>query len=58
MGRRGRVLETRELVIPRTPFIVPYAIHVLRIFRAARQWPEAFETSCATNAHAPVGQSR
>jgi plasmid stabilization system protein ParE len=43
----GRVPGTRELVIPRTPFIVPYrlvgnAIHVLRIFHAARQWPEAF----------------
>jgi toxin ParE1/3/4 len=42
MGRRGRGMETRELVIPRTPFIVPYGIHVLRIFHAARQWPETF----------------
>ena len=47
MGRPGRVPGTRELVIPRTPFIVPYrlvgnAIHVLRIFDAARQWPETF----------------
>jgi plasmid stabilization system protein ParE len=41
MGRPGRVPGTRELVIPRTSFIVPYrlvgnAIHVLRIFHAAR----------------------
>jgi toxin ParE1/3/4 len=47
MGRPGRVPGTRELVIPRTPFIVPYrlvgnAIHVLRIFHAARRWPESF----------------
>jgi len=47
MGRPGRVPGTRELVIPKTPFIVPYrlvgnAIHVLRIFHSARQWPEAF----------------
>jgi toxin ParE1/3/4 len=47
MGRPGRVPGTRELVIPRTPFIVPYrlvgnAIHVLRIFHSARQWPETF----------------
>jgi toxin ParE1/3/4 len=47
MGRPGRVSGTRELVIPRTPFIVPYrlvgnAIHILRIFHGARQWPETF----------------
>jgi toxin ParE1/3/4 len=47
MGRPGRVPGTRELVIPKTPFIVPYrlvgnAIRVLRIFHAARQWPETF----------------
>jgi toxin ParE1/3/4 len=47
MGRPGRVPGTRELVIPRTPFIVPYrlvgnAIHVLRIFHGARPWPETF----------------
>jgi addiction module RelE/StbE family toxin len=37
MGRAGRVPGTRELVIPRTPFIVPYrllgrTIQVLRVF--------------------------
>jgi toxin ParE1/3/4 len=47
MGRPGRVPGTRELAIPRTPFIVPYrlvgkAIHVLRIFHAASQWPVTF----------------
>ena len=47
MGRPGRVPGTRELVIPRTPYIVPYrlvgnAIQVLRVFHGARQWPEAF----------------
>ena len=46
MGRPGRVPGTRELVIPRTPFIVPYrlvgnAIHVLRIFHGARKWPDS-----------------
>jgi toxin ParE1/3/4 len=46
MGRAGRVPGTREFVIPRTPFIVPYrlvgnAIHVLRIFHGARKWPES-----------------
>ena len=47
MGRPGRVPGTRELVIPNTPYIVPYrvvgnAIQVLRIFHGARRWPEAF----------------
>jgi toxin ParE1/3/4 len=47
MGRPGRVPGTRELVIPKTPFIVPYrlvgdTIQVLRIFHSARRWPEAF----------------
>jgi toxin ParE1/3/4 len=47
MGRPGRVPGTRELVIPRTPFVVPYrlvgnTIQILRIFHGARRWPEAF----------------
>jgi toxin ParE1/3/4 len=46
MGRPGRVPGTRELVIPSTPFIVPYrvvgdTIQVLRIFHGARRWPDA-----------------
>jgi toxin ParE1/3/4 len=47
MGRPGRVPGTRELVIPRTPYILPYRLvgnttQVLRVFHAARRWPEAF----------------
>jgi toxin ParE1/3/4 len=47
MGRPGRVPGTRELVIPRTPFIVPYrllgnTIQILRVFHGARRWPETF----------------
>lgn len=46
IGRPGRVPGTRELVIPRTPFVVPYrlvgsTIQILRIFHGARRWPEA-----------------
>jgi toxin ParE1/3/4 len=26
MGRLGRIPDTRELVIPRTPFLVPYRL--------------------------------
>jgi len=45
MGRPGRVPGTRELIIPKTPFIVPYRVHtdtiqVLRVFHGARRWPE------------------
>jgi toxin ParE1/3/4 len=47
MGRPGRVPGTRELVIPATPFIVPYrlqhgTIQILRVYHGARRWPDAF----------------
>ena len=47
MGRPGRVPGTRELVIPRTPFIVHYrlqdnTIQILRVLHGARRWPEQF----------------
>lgn len=45
MGRPGRVPGTRELVVLRTRYIVPYrvrgvAIEVLRVFHASRRLPE------------------
>ena len=47
IGRPGRVMGTRELVVPGTPYIVPYrvrnkSVEVLRIFHAARRWPKQF----------------
>ena len=47
MGRPGRIPGTRELVITRTPYIVPYrlvgnTIQVLRVFHSSRRWPDAF----------------
>jgi len=44
LGRAGRVTGTRELVVPGTPYIVPYrvrgdAVEILRVFHAARKWP-------------------
>lgn len=44
IGRPGRVPDTRELVVTRTPFVVPYRvaadrIDVLRVYHAARLWP-------------------
>ena len=46
-GRPGRVEGTRELVISKTPFIVPYCVrdetvHVLGVHHAARRWPDQF----------------
>jgi toxin ParE1/3/4 len=47
MGRAGRVVGTRELVISGTPYVVAYrvrqeTIEVLCIFHAARRWPSEF----------------
>ena len=44
LGRPGRVPETRELVIPKTRYIVPYrvagdTIEILRVFHATRRLP-------------------
>ncbi|MBI1740307.1 MAG: type II toxin-antitoxin system RelE/ParE family toxin [Acidobacteriales bacterium] len=45
LGRPGRVPGTRELVVPGTPYIVPYRVRsgvleLLRVFHAARKWPD------------------
>ena len=45
LGRAGRIPGTRELVMPRHPYIIPYRIRggcveVLRFFHEVRQWPE------------------
>jgi len=47
MGRAGRVLGTRELVISGTPYILPYrvrgdVIEILRVFHGARKWPDRY----------------
>lgn len=48
MGRPGRVAATRELVVPGTPYIIPYRVRgdfveILRVFHAARKWPRSFD---------------
>ena len=46
VGRPGRVLGTRELVIGGLPYVVPYRvrekdIEVLRVLHTSRRWPDA-----------------
>ena len=47
IGRPGRVKGTRELVIPKTPYITAYrikndAVEILRVLHGARKWPKRF----------------
>lgn len=42
-GRAGRVLRTREIVISKYPYIVPYQvrddiIYILRVLHTSRKW--------------------
>lgn len=44
LGSPGRIHNTRELVIPNTPYTLIYhatsdTITILRVFHQARQWP-------------------
>ncbi len=45
IGRPGRIAGTRELVVPGTPYIVPYrvrgqSVEVLRVLHGAQRWPK------------------
>ena len=45
VGRIGRVTGTRELVIARYPYIIPYRIRgqqveILRVMHSRRGWPD------------------
>jgi addiction module RelE/StbE family toxin len=44
LGRTGRVPGTRELLVPKTRYIVPYRVHgetieILRVFHTSRRLP-------------------
>lgn len=46
-GRPGRVVGTRELVIPRTPYVAAYqvdgeTVRILRVLHGAQMWPDEF----------------
>ena len=45
LGSPGRVPGTRELVIPKTPYIVPYRvsgtrIEIARVYHTSHRWPD------------------
>lgn len=47
IGRKGRVKNTHELVIIKSPFIAAYRvkgdfIEILRVLHGARKWPKRF----------------
>ena len=47
MGRPGRVLGTRELVVPNTPYIIPYRVkrerlELIAVFHGRQKWPPKF----------------
>jgi len=47
LGKPGRVPETRELVVGKTPVIIPYraeenTLEILRVYHHSRRWPDHF----------------
>jgi toxin ParE1/3/4 len=46
LGRPGRVAGTRELVVPGTPYVIPYRargdrIEIVAVFHGRQKWPKA-----------------
>ena len=44
MGRPGRIVGTRELVVPGTPYIIPYRVRrerleLIAVFHGHQKWP-------------------
>lgn len=44
IGRPGRVAGTRELVIPGTPYVIPYRLRgdrleIIAVFHGRQKWP-------------------
>jgi toxin ParE1/3/4 len=60
MGRLGRVIGTRELVVAKSDFLVAYKLDegrgnivILRVIYGAQRWPETFATANKTFVLAP-----
>ena len=50
IGRVGRIVDTRELVISQYPYIVAYReqrdeVHILAVVHTSRRWPEQLSKS-------------
>jgi plasmid stabilization system protein ParE len=44
LGRPGRLAGTRELVVPGTPYVIPYRVkperlEIIAVFHGRQQWP-------------------
>jgi toxin ParE1/3/4 len=44
LGRPGRIAGTRELVVPGTPFVIPYRLRgdrleIIAVFHGRQKWP-------------------
>lgn len=44
LGRPGRVFGTRELVVPDTPYVIPYRVHgarleLIAVLHGRQKWP-------------------
>lgn len=47
LGRPGRVSGTRELVVPGTPYVIPYRLRggrleIIAVFHGRQRWPKRF----------------
>jgi toxin ParE1/3/4 len=45
LGRPGRLAGTRELVVPGTPYVIPYrlrgdSLEVIALFHGRQKWPK------------------
>lgn len=48
IGRPGRVPGTKELIVDKTPYIIPYRckddrLEIVRVYHSSRKWPAKFE---------------
>ena len=47
MGRPGKIVGTRELVVPNTPYLIPYRVRgerleLIAVFHGRQKWPQTF----------------